>query len=114
MLTGENVHFVAEAAGRIVGELVVARGDPGPSAIGMSVAEPWRGRGVGSALLEAAIAWAREEGVHKLTLEVFPHNEAALALYRKFGFEEEGHLRGQYRRRSGERWDAVVMGLLLE
>ena len=38
------------------------------------------------ALVAAGIEWGREHGLHKLTLSVFPHNEAALALYRKFGF----------------------------
>jgi RimJ/RimL family protein N-acetyltransferase len=52
--------------------------------------------------------------VHKLSLEVFPSNEAAIALYRKFGFVEEGRLRSHYRRQSGELWDVLVMGLLLE
>jgi RimJ/RimL family protein N-acetyltransferase len=68
---------------------------------------------VGSALLSAAIAWAREAGAHKVALQVWPHNEAAIALYRKFGFEQEGRLRRHYRRRNGELWDAVVMGLCL-
>jgi ribosomal protein S18 acetylase RimI-like enzyme len=79
----------------------------------MAVARPWRGRGVGSALLAAAIEKARAEGLHKLSLEVFPHNAAGLALYRKFGFAEEGRRVKQYRRSNGELWDSVVMGLLL-
>src|SRR5215210_4924280 len=56
-----------------------------------SASSGWQshGRGVGSALLAAAIEKAREDGLHKLALEVFPHNEAAIALYRKFGFVEE-------------------------
>ena len=77
------------------------------------VAREWRGRGVGSALLAAAIERARADGLHKLSLEVFPHNEAGIALYRKFGFVEEGRRVKQYRRASGELWDSVVMGLLL-
>ena len=80
---------------------------------GDGVAREWRGRGVGSALLAAAIERARADGVHKLSLEVFPHNEAGIALYRKFGFVEEGRRVKQYRRASGELWDSVVMGLLL-
>jgi ribosomal protein S18 acetylase RimI-like enzyme len=68
---------------------------------------------VGSALLAAAIDWARERGLHKLSLSVFPHNSAAVALYRKHGFVEEGRRVKQYRRSSGELWDAVDMGLLL-
>lgn len=79
----------------------------------MAVAREWRGRGVGSALLAAAIADARARGLHKLILSVFPHNAAAIALYRKHGFVEEGRRVKMFRRRSGELWDAVEMGLLL-
>jgi ribosomal protein S18 acetylase RimI-like enzyme len=79
----------------------------------MVVAREWRGRGVGSALLAAAIEWAREYGLHKLSLGVFAHNAAAIALYRKFGFVEEGRHVKQYRRASGELWDSVDMGLPL-
>jgi len=79
----------------------------------MLVAQPWRGRGVGSALLAAAIEKARGEGLHKLSLEVFAHNDAAIALYRKFGFVEEGRRVKHYRRANGELWDSIVMGLHL-
>ena len=77
------------------------------------MARAWRGRGVGSALLAAAADWARDRGLHKLCLEVFAHNEAAIGLYRACGFVEEGRRPGQYRRASGELWDAVIMGLAL-
>ena len=107
--------FIAEAGGDVVGELTVfGRTSTGPAMIGMGVAAAWRGQGVGTALMEACVEWARERGVHKLSLEVFPWNEAAIALYRKFGFVEEGRLRNHYRRQSGELWDVVVMGLVLE
>jgi len=105
--------IVAVAAGELVGSLYVERGRFGVGELGMTVARAWRGRGVGSALLAAAIEKARADGLHKLSLEVFPHNEAALALYRKFGFVEEGRRAKHYRRASGELWDSIVMGLLL-
>lgn len=82
--------------------------------IGMAVAADWRGRGVGSALLTAAIDWARTAGSHKIHLSLWPGNEAAHRLYRRFGFEDEGRLRRHYRRRNGELWDALVMGLVLD
>jgi ribosomal protein S18 acetylase RimI-like enzyme len=44
-----------------------------------------RSHGVGSALVAAAIEWARERGLHKRSLSVFPQSAAAIALYRKFG-----------------------------
>lgn len=86
----------------------------GVADLGMLVADGWRGRGVGSALLVAGIDWARQAGAHKVALQVWPHNQAAIALYEKFGFGREGLLRRHYRRRNGELWDAVVMGLLLD
>jgi L-phenylalanine/L-methionine N-acetyltransferase len=80
--------LVAVSGGEIVGSLAVFAVRFGVGDLGMVVAQPWRGRGVGSALVGAAIEMARQEGLHKLSLEVFPHNEAAIALYRKFGFVE--------------------------
>jgi len=105
--------MVAEAGDRIVGMANVDVGRFGAGDIGMLVDAGWRGRGVGSGLLQAAIEWARAEGLHKLCLEVFPTNAPALALYRKCGFVEEGRRVEQYRRASGEHLDSIAMGLLL-
>jgi RimJ/RimL family protein N-acetyltransferase len=105
--------LVAVAGAEIVGSLHVERSRFGFGEIGMAVAREWRGRGVGSALLAAAIEWARERGLHKLSLGVFAHNAAAIALYRKFGFVQEGRRVKHYRRANGELWDSVEMGLLL-
>jgi ribosomal protein S18 acetylase RimI-like enzyme len=105
--------LVAVADGEIVGSLHVLASRFGFGEMGMAVAREWRGRGVGTALMEAAIEWARERGLHKLSLSVFPHNAAAIALYRKFGFVEEGRRVKHFRRSSGELWDAIEMGLLL-
>jgi RimJ/RimL family protein N-acetyltransferase len=105
--------IVAVADGRIIGTLHVEVSRFGFGDLGMLVDRRWRGRGVGSALLRAAIDWARGQGLHKLCLEVFPHNAAAIAMYRKAGFAEEGRRVRQYRRASGELWDSIVMGLEL-
>jgi putative acetyltransferase len=58
----------------------------------MFVIATWRGRGVGTALMAEALRWARSAGVERVELTVYPHNDAAIALYRKFGFVEEGRL----------------------
>jgi RimJ/RimL family protein N-acetyltransferase len=105
--------FLAEADGEVIGELGI-ESHRGVADLGMLVAADWRGRGVGTALLQAAITWAMEAGAHKVVLQVWPHNDAARALYRKVGFQEEGRLRRHYRRRSGELWDAIAMGLVLD
>jgi RimJ/RimL family protein N-acetyltransferase len=52
-------------------------------------------------------------GLHKLTLSVFPHNKAAVGLYRKLGFIEEGRRPKHIRRANGDLWDLIDMGLPL-
>jgi len=111
---GDDVSFVAEAEGTIVGNLGVHLPRYRVADLGMMVLQGWRGKGVGSALLEAGIEWARAQGAHKVALQHWPHNEAAHALYLKYGFEQEGYLRAHYPRKNGELWDAVQMGLLLD
>ncbi len=107
------VSLLAEAEGGLVGSLG-AEIHGGVAELGMMVDAKWRGRGVGSALMQACIDWAAGHGAHKVMLEVWPHNATAQALYRKFGFEQEGFFKRHYRRRNGELWDAVRMGLVLD
>jgi RimJ/RimL family protein N-acetyltransferase len=104
--------FVAEDGDEIVGRLSVAR-DSHPASrhvadLGLMVAASHRRRGVGTALLDAAVAWARLAGVRKLELHVFPHNEAAIALYERYGFRREGYRHAHYRREDGY-VDAILM-----
>jgi RimJ/RimL family protein N-acetyltransferase len=105
--------FVAETGGgEIVGRLSLAR-DQHPASthvadLGLMVAASHRRRGIGWALLDAAVEWARARGISKLELHVFPHNEPALRLYEKFGFEREGYRKRHYRRRDGF-VDAILM-----
>jgi len=110
----DAVVLVAEVAGERVGELGLRLAGYGVADLGMAVAAAWRGRGVGSALLAEAIDRARKAGAHKVALQVWPHNSAAIVLYERFGFQREGYLTRHYRRRSGELWDAVIMGLRLD
>ena len=105
--------IIAVAGDQVIGMIHVEASRHGFGEFGMFVDRGWRGRGVGSALVQAAIGWARGQGLHKLCLEVFAHNAAAIGLYGKSGFVEEGRRVKQYRRASGELWDAIVMGLLL-
>jgi ribosomal-protein-alanine N-acetyltransferase len=105
--------FVAMAGSQLIGNLHISASRHGFGDLGMLIDRSWRGRGVGSALMQAAIGWAREQQLHKLCLEVFPHNVGAIRLYHKHGFVEEGRRLRQYHRSSGEFWDTIVMGLLV-
>ncbi|MDQ3570371.1 MAG: GNAT family N-acetyltransferase [Actinomycetota bacterium] len=110
----QAARFVADADGDVVGNLWIDLRSYNVAELGMVVSRQWRRRGVGSALMDAGLGWARSAGAHKVALQVWPHNHGALALYRKFGFVQEGLLRRHYPRRNGELWDAVVMGLVLD
>jgi RimJ/RimL family protein N-acetyltransferase len=105
--------LLAEEDGRLVGTLSL-KNHKGLLDLGMMVSAADRGRGVGRALMDSAFEQARELKAHKITLQVWPHNVAAIALYERFGFEREGYLRRQWKRKNGEIWDAVVMGILLD
>jgi RimJ/RimL family protein N-acetyltransferase len=108
--------FVAETADGIVGRISLARESHPASEhvadLGLMVAGPYRRQGVGRALMEAAEAWARDAGLHKLELHVFPYNEAAIALYQSLGYEREGYRRDHYRRADGF-VDAILMAKVL-
>jgi putative acetyltransferase len=95
-VTNDRAWFLTIAEGRVVGALFIERMahpvNRHVATLGMAVHAPWRGKGLGTALMEAALRWAGSSGVEKVSLEVYPTNEAALALYRRFGFEEEGRL----------------------
>jgi ribosomal protein S18 acetylase RimI-like enzyme len=105
--------FVATIDGRLVGIATEHQQDPYGHMLGIIVDERYRGRGVGRALLDRLISWAKNEGFAHLSLTVFPHNERALALYRSSGFIELERLPGGVRRANGEVWEALVMRLPL-
>jgi ribosomal-protein-alanine N-acetyltransferase len=55
-----------------------------------------RRTGIGSALMECLLDWARERGYRALHLEVRAGNLPAIALYRRFGFVQTGRRRAYY------------------
>lgn len=54
------------------------------------VADAWHGKGVAQALMDEALANAREFGADAIWLGVWEHNTKAVSFYRKYGFERVG------------------------
>lgn len=88
--------LVAEVDGKVVGQLSLhaisrSRRCRHVVGIGMAVHDGYHGRGIGSALMKAALDLAENWlQCTRIELTVFVDNAAAIALYRKFGFEIEG------------------------
>ncbi|NML42358.1 GNAT family N-acetyltransferase [Ramlibacter sp. G-1-2-2] len=80
--------------------------------LGIAIAAPWQGRGIGQQLIERLLAWA-DNWAHVLRVELTVHvdNERAIALYRRLGFVEEGRHRG-YALKHGRYVDALTMARL--
>jgi len=113
----EDYILVATIAGEVIGNLGLHAAAKSPrrrhvGALGMSVRDDRQGRGIGSALLRAAIeladGWLNYQ---RLELSVYTDNLAALHVYRKFGFAIEGTCRA-YAFRDGRYVDAYQMARL--
>ena len=112
-----SLFLVAESQGQIVGILTCHGGTRQAvrhaATLGVTVRKGYRGQGIGNALLEYTIGWAREGGVIKrIELDVYVRNQGAIRLYLKHGFEIEG----RHRRaicQDDEYLDDYVMSLLL-
>ena len=64
-------------------------GEPQGYVANLAVEETGEGKGVGKALMEAAEAWTRAQGMRHLTLYVFAGNARARTFYARLGFEED-------------------------
>lgn len=79
----------------------------------MSVRKKYWHIGVGSAIMEALIELAKEASLKNVELGVYADNERAIALYKRFGFEEIGRHRGRMCV-DGEYYDEILMDLHLD
>jgi GNAT superfamily N-acetyltransferase len=96
-----DLHIVAEVDGTVVGSLdAFMRPLPSDGSmriprrgalIGIAVDEDWRGRGIGTTLMGAAEAWARERGYDTLELDVADPNGDARRLYERLGYGLVAH-----------------------
>ena len=92
----DRVVFVADQDGQWVGSVTGLTSDPGGSdrpgllLVAMFVDGTVRRRGVGAALVESIVDWARARDAARLILWVTSTNEAALALYNQCGFQPTG------------------------
>jgi GNAT superfamily N-acetyltransferase len=87
-----NVMFVAERDEGWIGMALGSRTGDEPDAhlYGMWVEPAWRARGVGAALVERVLSWARSWGARSVILAVTETNMGAATFYEHLGFEDTG------------------------
>ncbi len=112
------VMLIAEVEGQLAGILTLEgakrRNVRHTATLGITIAEEWRGQGIGRRLIEQAIDWARRSHVlTRIELHVFARNVGAIHLYESCGFVLEG-VRRQAVHRDGEYIDDLVMAYLLD
>lgn len=105
--------LVAEVGGRIVGDATLHRRKGGwTSHVGkvrIVIDTDYRGKGLGTTLLEELIALAQKGGLELLIAEVMANQTAALAAFRNLGFEKEAVLYNHVKDQAGKEHNLVVM-----
>ncbi|MBS3957503.1 MAG: GNAT family N-acetyltransferase [Clostridiales bacterium] len=108
--------LVAVAEGGIVGLIEFVGGsleeERHADTFSLSVASSHRGHGIGTALVEALIAWAPTAGVSRIQAWAWANNPGSIALYERLGFEREGLCRHAIVS-DGESVDVVLLARLL-
>lgn len=104
--------FIAEVDGELVGHITVigenANRIQHRAYIVIGILQDYVGRGIGRKLFEKVEQWRETAGLTRLELTVMVHNERAIALYKKMGFEIEG-IRKRSMRIDGQYVDEYYM-----
>jgi GNAT superfamily N-acetyltransferase len=90
----DRTRFVAEIDGHVVGTVGAGPGElDGAAALTALWVDPgFRGRGVGSALVDSVVDWAKGQGFNQVLLWVTEVNENAQRLYESHGFARTGRV----------------------
>jgi len=113
LVAEDRIAFVAIERGEVVGRVLVSTNWNGYALIDDIAVDAGRRRsGAGAALLDRAIAWARERGHPGLMLETQDHNVAACRFYERHGFVLGGFDRFHYRHDAAVRHETALFWYL--
>jgi len=83
--------------------------------LGIGMLPEWRGVGLGYAMMDSIIQWAKTKtGLKAITLEVFSENKAAIGLYEKCGFVKDGEKENYFMDKNGNYYNNTLMTLYLK
>ena len=101
-----SILLVAEYEGELIGNIDITGSKRLKMAhtgmVGMGIKEDWRNQGLGKALMECAIEWAKNSSeIEILWLDVYASNELGYNLYKNTGFEVSGIIKGFFKEENG-------------
>ena len=110
-----SILLVAEYENQLIGSIDVTGSQrermKHTGLIGMGMLEEWRNSGLGTLLMENAIAWSKQNALLELLwLQVYTENYAALHLYKKMGFIENGTIKNYFKHET-DYFDVMTMSL---
>lgn len=111
LASGYQCQMVRDADGKLLGYFLLMLGYEDAELLNVAVDGAMQGQGLGRWLLDQVVACARTHGMVSVLLEVRPSNVRALALYRRYGFEEINRRKAYYPAADGQREDAITMRL---
>jgi len=108
--------LIARHGGKILGNIDITGGKveitKHTAVIGMGILKEWRNTGLGTALLNKGIEWARQNPLLEiLWLQVFAENTAAITIYKNAGFEIDGVQKRFFKAKDIIYYDNVIMSL---
>jgi RimJ/RimL family protein N-acetyltransferase len=111
------VQFIAEVDSKLVGKIDFKKGNNKKTshqgAFAMIILPEYRNYGIGRALLETLINWAKNNSkIEKVCLEVMEDNLGAIKLYKNLGFFEEGRKAKGVKLEGGYQ-DLILMALFV-
>lgn len=117
IVADKQMIFVAEDKHELIGFIAcfggTARRNSKCASVVIGLLQQYAGQGIGTALFDKLVAWAKQQELHRLELTVMEHNRPAMMLYDKVGFKIEG-TRKQALLVDGDFVNEFYMGKLLE
>ena len=116
-LENENsLLLIARQGRKILGNIDITGGKreiiKHTAVIGMGLLKEWRNTGLGTALLNKGIEWAKQNPILEiLWLQVFAENTAAITIYKKAGFEIDGVQKRFFKTKDNIYYDNIIMSL---
>ena len=112
------ISLAAEHEGRIVGFATINKQTHprrrGVGGYNIYLHQDYHDAGLGTAMTTIILQEARDQGLHKVNLEVVAENTIAVRVYEKTGFKVEGRIRDTYYGEDEAYHDTLMMGIILD